>query len=122
MAWTREQILNVRDLPLREVTVEAWDGASVWLRTISAGERDRFFLMSRKSPDSLEPDPENFRARLLVYCICDENGERLFRDDEVELLGEKCAGAINQLYAEAQSLNGFNRPDAEQIEDARKNS
>lgn len=122
MAWTREQILAVRDLPLREVQVEAWDGASVWLRTMSAGERDRFFLLARKSPDSLEPDPQNFRARLLVYCVCDENGERLFNDDEFELLGEKCATAINQLYAEAQSLNGMNRPEPEQVEDARKNS
>jgi hypothetical protein len=57
MAWTREQILAIRDLPLREVKVEAWDGASVWLRTMSAGERDRFFLLSRKSPDSLERKP-----------------------------------------------------------------
>ena len=46
MAWTREQILAVRDLPLREVTVEAWGpDAKVWLRTISAAERDRYILM-----------------------------------------------------------------------------
>lgn len=122
MAWTREQILAVRDLPLREVKVDAWDGASVWLRTMSAGERDRFFLLSRKSPDSLEPDPENFRARLLVHCVCDETGARLFGDDDIALLGEKCPAAINQLYAEAQALNAFNKAEPEQVEDARKNS
>jgi hypothetical protein len=122
MAWTREQILAVKDLPLRQVTVEAWGpDATIWLRTMSAGERDRFFLLSRKSPDSLEPDPENFRARLLVYCICDDQGRRLFADDEIALLGEKCGEAINFLYAEAQALNAFSKPEPEQVEDARKN-
>ena len=123
MAWTRDQILAVRDLPLREVTVDAWGpDAKVWLRTMSAGERDRFFLLSRKSPDSMEPDPENFRARLLVYCICDEKGKRLFADDEIALLGEKCGEAINFLYAVAQEMNAFQKAEPEQVEDARKNS
>ncbi len=123
MAWTREQILAVRDLPLREITVEAWGpDAKVWLRTISAAERDRFFLLSRKGPETMEPDPENFRARLLVFCICDPEGNRLFDDDEAALLGEKCGPAIFQLYAEAQEMNAFSRPETEQVEDARKNS
>jgi hypothetical protein len=120
MAWSREQILAVQDLPLREVEVDAWDGAKIWLRTMSAAERDRYFMLSRKSPDSLEPDPENFRAKLLVFCLSDETGTRLFADDEAALLGAKCGNAIMQLFAEAQSLNLLVAKDA--VEDARKNS
>jgi hypothetical protein len=122
MGWTREEILAVKDLPLREVTVEAWGGAKVWLRTISAGERDRYFLLSRKGPDSMEPDPENFRARLLVFCLCDELGARLFADDEAGLVGAKCGPAVNFLYEQAQELNAFNKREVDQVEDARKNS
>jgi hypothetical protein len=123
MAWTRDQILAVKDLPLREVKVNVWgDGASVWLRTMSAADRDRYFLLSRKGPDSMEPDPENFRARLLVFCLCDEHGQRLFADDEAPLIGEKCGAAINFLFTAAQELNGLARPEPEQVEDARKNS
>jgi hypothetical protein len=122
MAWTREQILAVKDLPLREVKVQAWGpAASVWLRTMSAGERDRYFLQSRKG-DSMELDPENFRARLLAYCLCDPNGKRLFKDDEVDLIGAKCGEAVNFLYAQAQDLNAFDKTETEKVEDARKNS
>jgi hypothetical protein len=122
MAWTREQILAVRDLPLREVHVPAWDGATVWLRTISAAERDRYFLLSRKSPDASDVDPENFRARFLVFCLCDELGNRLFGDEEAELLGAKGSTAINFLFLEAQKLNQLDRSETDAVEEARKNS
>ena len=112
----------MRDLPLREVTVDAWGRAKVWLRTMSAAERDRYFLLSRKGPDSMEADPENFRARFLVFCICDEIGNRLFDDLEADELGAKCGGAINFLYEQAQVLNRLTKPEPEQVEDARKNS
>jgi hypothetical protein len=122
MAWTREQILAVRDLPLREVTVEAWGpDAKVWLRTISAAERDRYILMQRKSPDVTELDPENFRARFLVFCICDQNGTRLFEDHEAAVLGAKCGPAIDFLYEQAQALNSLTKSETEEVEDARKN-
>jgi hypothetical protein len=123
MAWTREEILAVRDLPLKQVTIDAWEGAVVWLRTMSAAERDRYILLSRKTPTSLEPDLDNFKARLLVFCISDEWGTRMFRDDEADLVGSKCPRAIAQLYDEALRMNSLAADsEAEAVEEARKNS
>src|SRR5215813_3737713 len=105
MAWGRDQIVSVNDLPIREVPVPVWgDGATVFLRTMTAADRDLCFMLARKG-DSQDVDPYNFRARLLVFCICDEFGVRLFRNDEVDLLGAKCGAAIGHLFAEAQKLN-----------------
>jgi hypothetical protein len=117
MAMSRNAILAVDDLPRKEVPVERWHD-TVWLRTITAAERDAYMLRARPTADGGEPDYENFRARLLVYCLCDENGERLFDDHEDHLLGAKCGDAIGFLFTEAQKLNGL-MPVA--VEDARKN-
>jgi hypothetical protein len=119
MAWTRDQILAVKDLPLKEVPVPAWgQGVTVWLRTMSVAERDRYILFVRK-PETFEADPDHFRAKLLVFTLSDESGNRLFRDDEYELVGAKCSGAIDLLFEAAQRLNGLA---GEAVEDARKNS
>ena len=117
MAMSRDAILAIDDLPRKEVTVEKWHD-TVWLRTITAAERGSFMLRARPPADGEEPDYENFRARLLVFCICGEDGRRLFDDDEDHLLGAKCGHAIGFLFAEAQKLNGL-APGA--VEDARKN-
>jgi hypothetical protein len=122
MAWNRDQIIDVHDRPMKEVKVPAWgEGASVWLRMISAAERDRYYLLSRK-PGTAEADPENFRAKLLVFSICDENGRRLFNDDEFDMLGDKCGAAISLLFDEAQRLNKLIADEADEVEEARKNS
>ncbi len=118
MAMTREQILAVDDLPRKEVTVPHWKN-SVWLRTITAAERDAYMLSARPPVDGQPPDFDNFRARLLVYAICDETGKRLFRQGEDALIGGKCGDAIGLLFEEAQKLNGL---EPEAVEDARKNS
>jgi hypothetical protein len=118
MAMTREQILTVDDLPRKEVPVPKWND-TVWLRTITAAERDAYMLSARPVAEGEEPNYENFRARLLVYAICDAQGNRLFKDGEDDLVGAKCADAIMLLFREAQALNGL-APDS--VEDARKNS
>ena len=92
---------------------------TVWIRTITAAERDAYMLSARPHVEGEQPDYNNFRARLLVFALCDETGKRLFRDGEDLLVGAKCADAIGLLFDEAQKLNGL-KPSA--VEDARKNS
>ena len=122
MAWNRDQILGVIDLPLKEIAVPAWgDDVTVWLRTMSVAERDRMFMLARDLSTG-QLDPENFRAKVLVFCICDAEGNRLFREDEADLLGQKSAEAIVLLYNEARALNKLDRSETETVEDARKNS
>ena len=43
----------------------------------------------------------NFRVRFLAAALCDENGGRLFTDDEVEELGKKSSLVLNRLFATA---------------------
>jgi hypothetical protein len=124
MALTREEILAAQDLRRERVEVPEWgtdaegNPAVVFVRTVTGTERDRYQL-TLAPINGGQGDFDNFRARFLCFCICDETGKRLFGDDEGELIGGKSADAIARLWAAANRINGT---DAEAIERARKNS
>lgn len=56
---------------------------------------------------------DNVRARLLVYCLVDEDGEYLFRLEDVPALGELPATALDAMYAIALRLNGLSKESEE---------
>lgn len=108
---TADQILGASDIIARTVDVPEW-GGPVRVRMMTSAARDRFEaeMAARKG------DMGNFRARLAVRCICDEQGKLLFRDDQAEALGEKSAAAINRVFVVATELNHFSDAEVEAIE------
>ena len=55
------------------------------------------------------------RARLVGLTVIDEGGQRLFTDDEVDLLGAKSGAALDRIFAIAQKLNGLSGADVEEL-------
>lgn len=112
---TRDKILKADDLKKERVHVPAWNG-DVFVRTMTGKERDAFegevIREGRASTD-------NIRARLLVRVLVDEEGNRLFKDEEADLLGEKSTDALEELVNVAQMLNAMTNDD---IEGLKKNS
>jgi hypothetical protein len=101
MALSKKAILAAKDTKLKgPVPVPEW-GGDVYFRTISGMERDQF------EDAYSEQKMKAFRARFLVLTISDENGERLFGDNEVEALGQKSSVVINRLFDEAWQHNAF---------------
>ena len=60
-------------------------------------------------------DLTNMRARLVGLTVIDEGGQRLFTDDEVDLLGAKSGAALDRVFAIAQKLNGLSGADVEEL-------
>ena len=56
------------------------------------------------------------RARLAALTIIDEKGQRLFTDEDVQVLGEKSASALDRVYTVAIRLNGFTDQDVKDLE------
>ena len=101
MALSKKAILAAKDTKLKgPVAVPEW-GGDVYFRTISGLERDQF------EDAYSEQKMKASRARFLVLTISDENGERLFGDNEVEALGQKSSVVINRLFDEAWQHNAF---------------
>lgn len=109
MLLSKESILSVQDLPKELVEVEKW-GGSVWVRGMTAGERDMF-------EDKIRTDGmKNLRALMASMTIIDEDGARMFTDKEVKVLAGKSAEALDLIVEVASKLSGLLDADIEILE------
>lgn len=105
-------------------------GGDCFIRVISGAERDRY-ESSKQVIDfrregrrgGLDVDARmnlaNLRARLAAVVLSDEQGNRLFTDEDAAKLGNLDARELEKVYVAGCRLNGL---DAEAIGDAEKNS
>lgn len=105
-------ILSAVDLKSEDVPVPEW-GGDVRVRSLTGAERDAFdtSLLGKDGKRNLG----NIRARLLALTIVDENGDRVFSDDDADQLGAKSAGVLERLFEVAQRLNGMGAAAEEEI-------
>lgn len=103
----REEILGARDLRTELVEVPEWGGA-VRIRTLTAAERDSYEqALMRRRGGRLEVEMRGARVRLVALCVVDEQGQRLFSDQDIEALEGRSAAAIDRIFTAALKLNGM---------------
>ncbi len=112
------RIVELSGPRVEKVFVKAW-GDCVYVRAITAAERDRFegesFDQGKTNADRIS----NVRARLCVLAMCDEAGNRVLTDADAEALGKAPAAAIDPIYEKAQELAGIGDS---AVDNAEKNS
>jgi len=69
----------------------------VFVRTISAKENDAY-------EDAVSRNMDNARARLVVMAACDESGQRIFEDNDVERVGNMPASVVARIWGVARKL------------------
>lgn len=120
---SKEAILSADDLEKELVEVPQW-GGTVYVRALTGAERDAFeqsmvemrtVRQGRKQETVREMRLQNIRARLCALTICDEEGNRLFTDADVQALGRKSASALNRVFQVAQRLSGLTDEDVEEL-------
>lgn len=116
MALSRDQILEAKDLETREVEVPEW-GGTVLVRALSGTDRDAYeaSLVQMRGNKSV-PQLGNIRAKLVARAIVDEDGNRLFTDADIKVLGQKSAAALSRVFTVAAEMSGLNDADIEEIE------
>lgn len=121
MALSRDGILAVNDVSIEKVYVPEWHD-EVIVRGLTGEERDDYEASRRQIRNAGTPRAEvvfiqdNARAALLVKCLIDEDGERLFTDRDAPALGQKNGAALDRLYDVATRLSGMSDDEAEAIE------
>lgn len=112
----KAEILAQDDLKYEDIQIPEWGGAWVRVRTLNASERDRFEASTvTRRGKSVTTNLENIRARLCLLCLVDENGERLFQEEDTFPLGGKSAAALDRIFTVAQRLNGLRDADVEEL-------
>ena len=110
---TKDQILSANDRNIQEIEVPEW-GGTVYIRNMTGGERDAYEMsLIKMQGRNMQADLANARAKLCAICICDQDGNRLFTDDEVQELSKKSASALDRVYEQAEKLNGLKSDEIE---------
>lgn len=112
---TRQNILDAADRKQEKVHVPDW-GGDVLVTTMTGTDKDAFEVdrFQKKGPDA-DVNMRNFRAALVVRCVVDEQGKRLFTDQDAEALGQKSGLMLDIVYDAAARLNGLRKSDIDRL-------
>lgn len=111
---SKSDILGANDLQREEVEVPEW-GGTVMIRSFTADAKDamehKLFQISKTGV--------GIRAAYVGLALVDDKGQRLFKDEEISMLGTKYAGAVDRVFEKVARLNRITQQD---VEDLEKNS
>ncbi len=110
----REAILSAVDLKKELVKVPEW-GGEVYISMMTGEARDAWEqgLVGGKGANL-----DNIRARLVAFTAVDDQGKRLFSNEDAIVLGQKSATAGERCVKVAQKLN---RLTEQELDDLVKN-
>ena len=118
---TREALLTKEKLEV--VKVEFENGEFVYVRQMTGRERDQFEQsLLKKNRDKkgnvigYEQSTEDFRAKLAVQTICDENGELILKPGDFAVLSmSMSAKKLETIINKAQEINKISEEDKENL-------
>lgn len=104
----RDKILSIQnDTPTEIVEIPEWNGVKVLVKGFTLGAKDDF-LASILDKQTNEPNVKAFNVGILVGTAYDpESGEKLFSEEDVPVLKQKSAAAIDRLIQVGQRLSGL---------------
>ena len=112
----KESILAANDSRIETVDVPEWGGV-VRVKTMTGTERDAFDQMVLEGRGSDKAaNIRNFRSKICVCCICDGDGNRLFANGDVDIVGKKSSIVLDRISESASKLNALGRKDIEELE------
>ena len=93
-------------------------GGRVYVRVLLAAERDELEVALARAAERDRGDRINYRGCWVALCAADEQGNRLFTDDDASELGRRPASWIDRIFEAARR---HNRADAGAVEEEEKN-
>lgn len=113
---SREDILSIEDRTTEDVPVPEW-GGTVRVRSLTGAERDAYEagIVQVSGNGTKKINLKNLRGRLVSLTCVDEDGNRLFTDEDAIALGEKSASALERLFDVARRLSGLSEDDVEEL-------
>lgn len=105
---SKDQILEASDLQTITVSVPEW-GGDVQIRSMTGADRDEFesSMVKTDAAGNRVADMSNHKAKLVAMTLVDEDGNRMFTQDDVTRLAMKSSAALTRVFESAQELNGI---------------
>lgn len=114
---TKDAILKAQDVVIERLEVPEWGGV-VYVRSITAAERGQIESAAAtfKETKGKGDFAKTFTLKFAMLGLCDEKGERLFKDEEIAELAKKNAKVIARIAEAVQRLSGFSKKEIEELE------
>lgn len=101
----REQILNADDIETELVEVPVW-GVNIEVRSMDGRSRTRLLRNAASSDGGV--DMETLYPEMVIQCSFDpETGERIFNEDDADVLLAKAAGPLELVAMAAMRVSGM---------------
>ena len=116
--YFKKKLVDVTELGEMPADGTSPEPTYVFVTEVSAAVRDKIeesFVIRKKSGRTIT-NLEGMRARIAVQCCVDEQGHRVFSDDDAEWLSTKSAAALSRIYNAYNELNGIGEEDREELE------
>lgn len=110
----REEILAANKPRFEKVFIPEWD-KHVRIVEMTADARDSFDLKAIDEKNTDAEKARRIRARMVCSCVCDEEGNRIFSDEDIDTLGAGSSTAADRIYDIASRLNRFSKTDVEAL-------
>jgi hypothetical protein len=114
LALSRNTLLQKEEL--EKVKVDLGKGEFVYVRQMTGRERDLFerSLYVFDKDNKITTRLADFRAKLAVVTVCDEEGKAVFFPEDYELLSKNMSAAkLEKIVNAAQKLNAITEEDKE---------
>lgn len=122
MFLNREQIFESVDYTTERVSVPEWrpkgqkGDAYVNVRGLTASQRAEFETVGAQVSQSNRGYDKiaEFALKAVVWCVVDEDGNRVFQAGDVKALGEKSSAPITRIYETVLRLSGLTNDAADE--------
>ena len=106
---TADAFFQLAELPKEDVPFpESGNGAVIPVWGLTPTERPMF---EKELRESGELSYIEFRERLVAACCRNDDGSRVFQQDDVRRLGASHAGLVERLYNKAERFSGYTADD-----------
>lgn len=113
-ATLRERLLE-KASSLKIEPIHAF-GEDLFVKELTGKERDEFeSSLTIISGKNITPNMSNARAKLVIKCLCDDKGIRVFDDADLEAVGAMPARELDKVFEVAQKMSGLKQADIEEL-------
>jgi hypothetical protein len=112
---SKKDILAAHDIQKELVHVEPWSG-DVWVYGMTGKERGEYEASIYEMQGKTQiMHLQNLKIKMCSLCMRDEDGRRMFDEDEIDDLGAKSSQAIEIIFDVAQRLSGLSTAEVENL-------
>lgn len=106
MALSKDDILGAKDSALHRIDIPEW-GGEAFVRILPGTDLDALTAAQAKLGGAASTSPSRLAAEVVGRCLCDSEGNRIFKDDDIGALAGKSGMVLNRVASAALAINGL---------------